>query len=69
MFEVLTPYYDMYLNEPRRRFSRPIKVHRATCHHCDGKLLTLYWSEQLKEYTCRKCMDVFLGERKEQDNV
>lgn len=65
MFEVLTPYYDMYLNEPRRRFSRPVKVHRATCPHCDGKLLTLYWSEQLKEYTCRKCMGVFLGERKE----
>lgn len=65
MFEFLTPYYDMYLNEPRRRFSHPIKVHRATCPHCGGKLLTLYWSEQLGKYICRKCMDVFLGERKE----
>lgn len=65
MFDFPTPYLDMYLNEPRKRFSRPIKVHRATCPHCDGKLLTLYWSEQLGKYICRECMDVFLVERKE----
>lgn len=65
MFDFEKPHLDMYLNIPRRRYRHPIKIHRAICPHCNRHLLTIYWSEQIKEYICRECMDVFIGERKE----
>lgn len=65
MFDFLHPYLDMYKNELRKRYKRPLKIHRATCPHCGGKLLTLYWSAQLEKYICRECTGVVLGEREE----
>lgn len=59
------PYIEMWLSEPRRRISKPLKIHRATCPHCDSKLKTLYYSAQLDRYICKTCMDVFMGQKKE----
>lgn len=65
MFEFMTTeYLDMWLNEPRKRYTRPTKIHRSTCPVCENKLVTLYYSAQLDKYVCRKCMDALLGENK-----
>ena len=66
MFEFMTtPYLDMYLNEPRKRYTRPAKIHRTTCPDCGNKLVTLYYSKQLDKYVCRKCTDALSGKDKE----
>lgn len=67
MFEFMTrEYLDMYMIEPRKRYTRPNKIHRSTCPVCESKLVTLYYSKQLDKYVCRKCTDMLLGENKEE---
>ena len=69
MFDFPTPYLDIWMAEPRRRFTKPTTIHRATCPHCDRKLVNVYYSSQIDKYICRECMSVLLGEKEKEKNM
>lgn len=65
MFGFETPYLDMYLNDMKkfRPRSRPTVLHQQTCPQCSRKLVNTYYSSQLDNYICKKCMDEFLNNK------
>lgn len=64
MFDMETPYSDMYRTKRFRSKSRPTKLCRRTCPACDRKLVNLYYSANAEIYLCKACLDK--GLRKEQ---
>lgn len=58
MFDFETPYYDMYkTNRIRIGANRPTVLHRKTCPVCDQKLVNVYYSEHMKKYICKACIN------------
>ena len=42
---------------------RPTVIHRQTCPDCERTLVNIYYSAELEQYKCKKCMDKHLGEK------
>ena len=61
MFDIETPYTDLYRTKFFKRSGKPLTLHRKTCPNCDSKLVNLYYSAQAEKYMCKACLDKYLG--------
>lgn len=63
MFDFETPYFDIYKTNRFKFKPKPIVIHHSTCPYCYRTLVNLYYSAQLDEYICKKCMDKLMDEK------
>ena len=42
---------------------RPTVIHRQTCPDCGRTLVNIYYSAELEQYKCKKCMDRFVNRK------
>ena len=59
MFDFETPYLDKHRTQCFKFKSKPTVLHQRSCSICDRKFVNVYYSNQLKKYICKKCMDKF----------
>ena len=71
MFEMLTPYFDVYRTfspyKTSKRGNKPVVLRRRTCPVCGKKLVNLYYLNQADEYICKNCIDTAMKEKEKED--